>query len=639
MIAAHNEGAALGKTVQSCVETCAGLDYEIVIADDASWDGCIAETCKRFPQVRIVRHEKRLGPSPTKDLGARQARGEVLVFLDGHTKPEPGAIRRLVESVEWQRGEAIITPAITGLNVGCWKSIPQQIGHGYFLELERFDCGWLPLSALKKVSHRGRVFYESPAAIGCAFAVHRELYDDLRGFDPHMRSWGVEDLDFSLKCWLLGHPILHDPAAVIAHRFREKFDNYHVPMQDLIANQLRMAYKNFTPINLAGMGRTLPSSLSEPPPRAPGRSVGLRLGTFPAAARERRRRARLFAVPPPDGDEFWYAERFGLSWPALRRMHAEQMEIFPRTFETTLAAKPSPSCDTVSISFSADTVKTGLTKPLPPLMKKKCNINDFTIATQVVATVKPASAVGDVVISKTGISRFNFVGKNVVDAKKGTIKFKIEGTSMTPINKKVGDSWLVAKIGGRICEKVPVVVLQPWSLKPVSTKKTKVNGKNEDATNCSSPAYITSVLRKDRVYLWTVYGVTQSVPVLDQFGDFLGKMYDGAPVYEFSDRRSGGDGFWHPINVKLKGGKYPDPVGGFIPRPGKQIFKNDDPVAVGWTKAAVTPSGTKTFPQNFAVMIAGVKLSPGGTTRKAVVEQLNLTQANITIDWKESVLF
>jgi bacterioferritin-associated ferredoxin len=76
--------------------------------------------------------------------------------------------------------------------------------------------------------------------------VHRELYDDLRGFDPHMLSWGVEDLDFGLKCWLMGHPILHDPQALIAHRFRQKFDNFDVPVEMLVHNQLRMARKNFT---------------------------------------------------------------------------------------------------------------------------------------------------------------------------------------------------------------------------------------------------------------------------------------------------------------------------------------------------------------------------------------------------------
>ena len=220
IIAAHNESDRLWRTVASCVETSAGLDCEIIVADDASWDDSIEETLRRFPQVRVVRHEERKGVSPTKDLGARHARGEVLIFLDGHTKPEPGAIQRLIEDVERLKGEAIITPTVTGLCVTRWKSSDHQQGHGYSLELERLDCAWLPLKSLRQHPHQGRLFYESPALIGCAFAVHRELYDDLRGFDPHMLCWGVEDLDFGLKCWLMGHPILHDPEPVIGHRFQ-----------------------------------------------------------------------------------------------------------------------------------------------------------------------------------------------------------------------------------------------------------------------------------------------------------------------------------------------------------------------------------------------------------------------------------
>jgi hypothetical protein len=29
------------------------------------------------------------------------------------------------------------------------------------------------------------------------------------GFDPDMLRWGVEDLDFSLKCWLAGQGTVH----------------------------------------------------------------------------------------------------------------------------------------------------------------------------------------------------------------------------------------------------------------------------------------------------------------------------------------------------------------------------------------------------------------------------------------------
>ncbi|HCS50881.1 MAG TPA: glycosyltransferase family 2 protein, partial [Planctomycetaceae bacterium] len=43
LIAAHNEGDNLLRTVRSCVESIHDLDYEIVIADDASSDRAVEE--------------------------------------------------------------------------------------------------------------------------------------------------------------------------------------------------------------------------------------------------------------------------------------------------------------------------------------------------------------------------------------------------------------------------------------------------------------------------------------------------------------------------------------------------------------------------------------------------------------------
>ena len=150
IIASHNESDRLWRTVASCVETSAGLDCEIIVADDASWDDSVEQTLSRFPQVRVVRHEVRKGASPTKDLGARQARGEVLIFLDAHTKPEPGAIERLIENVERWQGKAIIMPVIAGLCATRWKTQLSQAGHGLTFDLQTLDSSWLPLDALRE---------------------------------------------------------------------------------------------------------------------------------------------------------------------------------------------------------------------------------------------------------------------------------------------------------------------------------------------------------------------------------------------------------------------------------------------------------------------------------------------------------
>ena len=121
VIASHNEGDLLWRTVGSCLETTSELDCEVVVADDASTDGGVEEMLKRFPEVRVVRFSERRGVSPTKDLAARSSRGEALVFLDAHCKPEKGAISHLVTDVEQGGDRSIVSPLLLQLDAARWE--------------------------------------------------------------------------------------------------------------------------------------------------------------------------------------------------------------------------------------------------------------------------------------------------------------------------------------------------------------------------------------------------------------------------------------------------------------------------------------------------------------------------------------
>jgi GT2 family glycosyltransferase len=336
IIAAHNEGGFLRRTVESCADSVAGLDVEIVVADDASTDGSVQELQEIFPHVRVVSHDIRKGASPSKALGARAARGDVLVFLDAHTKAERTALRQLVEDVDAVAGQAIVTPAIAPLNITTWQVEHDSLGHGYSFDLRTFACGWVDLPDLRESWHGGRRFYESPALIGCAIALARTLYERLWGFDAHMQGWGVEDLDLSLKSWLMGHPILHDPEVVVGHRFRTAFDTYAVTAEDVLVNQLRCARKNFTSTvwdQWTGLCvQRIPDTLPDHPEGLWARSWHLFHADRASAETE-----RAYLHGNRVHDEFWYARRFGLSWPALAA------EAPAAAAETLAALGPSPS--------------------------------------------------------------------------------------------------------------------------------------------------------------------------------------------------------------------------------------------------------------------------------------------------------
>ncbi len=242
VIASHNEGDLLWRTVGSCLETTHDLDCEIVVADDASTDGCVEEMLRRFPHIRVVRFPERRGVSPTKDLAARSSHGEVLIFLDAHCKPETGAIGRVVSDIERFGDTSIVSPLVVHLDPARWKCDPRHAGYGYWVDLRSFKNGWHYRHELKRVTvPGGRKFYEQPCVVGCCVAMARKVYERLRGFDIGMRSYGSEDVDFGLRAWQMGYTLLCDPGAIIGHRFRESTLDYSAPHEHCLYNELRMA--------------------------------------------------------------------------------------------------------------------------------------------------------------------------------------------------------------------------------------------------------------------------------------------------------------------------------------------------------------------------------------------------------------
>ncbi|MBN1444063.1 MAG: glycosyltransferase [Planctomycetes bacterium] len=306
VIAAHNEGDLLWKTVRSTVETARGLDCEILVADDASTDGCVREARRRYAELRVVGFSRRRGCSAAKDLGARRARGRVIVFMDGHCKPEPYSIHQLISDVEALQGKAILTPTVPSLDVNRWRCSDRRVGHGYLMSLATFSARWIPLERMRRVGP----FFEVPALVGCCLAMSKELYGKLRGFDRHMIEWGVEDVDMGIKAWLLGHAVLHDPSPIIGHRFISASTSFTVHAESVVANEIRTARKNFTEPVWNEWLRRAERRHSKTTWAA---AWALYQGQSRSADEERR-----YLMSERVHDEAWYARRFGLRWPRGR---------------------------------------------------------------------------------------------------------------------------------------------------------------------------------------------------------------------------------------------------------------------------------------------------------------------------------
>lgn len=100
IIPAYNEEA----TIAACLSSLGGQnypDYEIIVVDDGSTDSTFQVASKsKIKNLKIkVLRQRHKGPGAARNLGAKEAKGEILVFVDSDMTFAPKFLRNLVKPI------------------------------------------------------------------------------------------------------------------------------------------------------------------------------------------------------------------------------------------------------------------------------------------------------------------------------------------------------------------------------------------------------------------------------------------------------------------------------------------------------------------------------------------------------------
>jgi GT2 family glycosyltransferase len=195
IIPVHNGAAHL----EECLRALSGSGeaFEIIVVDDGSTDES-SRVARRHGGVKLLQTEARRGPAAARNYGARQARGEVLLFIDADVRVQPDTVERVAAHFRSQ-------PEMAAL-FGSYDDAPAS---------KQF------VSRYKNLFHhfthqQARSLAETFWA-GCG-GVRREVFLRLGGFDEsRYTDASIEDIELGYRLRGAGYTILLDRQLQVQH--------------------------------------------------------------------------------------------------------------------------------------------------------------------------------------------------------------------------------------------------------------------------------------------------------------------------------------------------------------------------------------------------------------------------------------
>ncbi|XP_067949958.1 polypeptide N-acetylgalactosaminyltransferase 15-like [Watersipora subatra] len=251
IIPVYNEAPSmLLRTIHSILtRTPPSLLADVILVDDMSTNDNMKQVLTNYvaelPKVKIMRLKKKAHLIRARMAGASIAKGDVLLFQDGHTEMNVGWAEPVLDYIRSNR-EVVMQPTID--DVDQWTIVYQPTHdhsikwRGVFLWDMRYAWNQVPRYYKSWLSSDAEP-YPCPVLVGCSIAVDRSYFYEIGGFDTGLDIYGGEQIELSFRTWMCGGRVFIHPCSRIGHVFKPwmKSDVYWRKREQAIArNSIRL---------------------------------------------------------------------------------------------------------------------------------------------------------------------------------------------------------------------------------------------------------------------------------------------------------------------------------------------------------------------------------------------------------------
>lgn len=257
IIVNYNVKDLLEQCISSILQSSANLKTEIIIVDNNSYDGSVQFLKEKYsgnPDIKIIESPVNLGFAKANNLGAKEAKGELLLILNPDTVLQEDTLEKSLSFYRSNNTIGAVTCKLIlpngKLDLACRRSFPTPAVAVY------------RILGLSKLFPKSRTFgkynltyldenktYEVDAIVGAFMLIKRSIYEEVKGFDEDYFMYG-EDLDLCYRIKQAGYKIFYYPDTSIIHYKGEStkkssvsyVNNFYGAMQIFVKKNLKSSF-------------------------------------------------------------------------------------------------------------------------------------------------------------------------------------------------------------------------------------------------------------------------------------------------------------------------------------------------------------------------------------------------------------
>ena len=215
-----NSVTFLDQCLFSIYQNTIDIDFEVIVIDNASFDGCEEMLQQKFPQVRFIQSDRNLGFAKANNTAFNLSTGRNILFLNPDTEIEAGAINFLHNCLISLPKVGIVGAKLinsdNSIQTSCIQAFPTIINQFFNIDVLRNIFPRATIWGISPLFLEKNTPTEVDAVSGASLMINRSVFETVGKFSTDYFMYS-EDVDLCYKVHKKGWKAYYVPTAVIVH--------------------------------------------------------------------------------------------------------------------------------------------------------------------------------------------------------------------------------------------------------------------------------------------------------------------------------------------------------------------------------------------------------------------------------------